>query len=1190
MDKNKLSPEPPSAYPVFYDPRHVRGPVLKTATILLALVVLGLLASGAWSYFSKPSLPALTLPAPPTLRPGPGDTAASPPELPSGRLLEPGLTGDSREATATRPLAFGFLINWDEAGINSLQRHLNGLDVLIPQWLYFSTDDMMLIEDAPDQRQRIAAIISESGDKVRIMPLVANLHGGHWVGEAFATALARPETRSYMADQLVDYVEFNEFLGISVDFEQLPDPCLPDYYAFIEELALKLHRLERKLSVNVPFESETIDYARLAEAADYVIVMAYDEHWTGGEPGSIAGAPWLASRVAAFHAAVPPEKLVLGLGNYALDWSAGKPAAVNSVEGAWTKARQAGARVASDPVSLNPMFRYQEQNGTAHQVWILDAITAFNAAALFAPARPAAYAIWRLGLEDPAIWEFLGRHRPLNEDTARRLTRVVPQQVVYEGKGEILRLSSKPEVGLRRLWFGPEDGLIHAESFDVLPASYVNTRYGGEGRFIALTFDDGPDPAYTPAILSILRDCGVKATFFVVGLNGQLHPELLQREAAEGHEIGIHTFSHPDIARITPATLAREIEASQGSLEMLLGCHSILFRPPYGRDINTANPDLLKPVEQISDMGYLTVGMRLDTEDWTNPGVDEMVDSVIEQAREGGQIMVMHDSGGNRQETLEALPQIIQKLREQGFEFVTVSGLLGLERHQVNPPLAPLNLARAKSNKLSLGILGASLRFIKWIFISGLILGILRMVLIGLGALAQRRRARRWAQAHLPDLSVSVIIPAHNESKVVIATVQSLLNSEGVGPFDILVVDDGSTDDTYRCAAEAFATEPRVRVFTKPNGGKSTALNHGLLRTQSDIVIMLDADTLFRPDAVRRLLAHFSDPKVGAVAGNVKVGNRVNLLTRWQALEYITSQSLDRRALTVINCNNVVPGAIGAWRRDLVMRAGMLNHRTLAEDGDLTMAICRMGFQVDYDDSAIALTEAPDTLNGFLRQRFRWMFGTFQVSAKHFPALFNRNHPWLGFVGMPNLLLFQVFFPLLAPFMDLVVMSSAVTLGYTHFRNIQMNTIGLWQFVLYYLLFLTVDTLSASLAFVLEKKEDFRLLAWVPVQRVFYRMMMYVVATRSICAALSGRAVGWGAIQRKATVAIEENRDDPDLAGPVPVPADPRLDTVVGVDVLRRVKGLSAYGTPWPGKNQPPVKTEKQPQPMSAKNEPASKG
>jgi cellulose synthase/poly-beta-1,6-N-acetylglucosamine synthase-like glycosyltransferase len=196
----------------------------------------------------------------------------------------------------------------------------------------------------------------------------------------------------------------------------------------------------------------------------------------------------------------------------------------------------------------------------------------------------------------------------------------------------------------------------------------------------------------------------------------------------------------------------------------------------------------------------------------------------------------------------------------------------------------------------------------------------------------------------------------------------------------------------------------------------------------------------------------------------------------------------------------------------------MYNHRTLAEDADLTVSVCRLGYQIEYEDRAIAHTEAPDTLRGFLRQRFRWMFGTFQVAAKHLSALGHRRHPWLGFVGMPNMLLFQVIYPLLAPVMDFVILCSVLVMAYSHVEHVRVETLALWQFIFYYLLFLTVDGLSACLAFMLEQDEDRTLLLWVPFQRVFYRMVMYYVGVKSIFAALTGQAVGWGTIQRKDTV------------------------------------------------------------------------
>jgi len=243
------------------------------------------------------------------------------------------------------------------------------------------------------------------------------------------------------------------------------------------------------------------------------------------------------------------------------------------------------------------------------------------------------------------------------------------------------------------------------------------------------------------------------------------------------------------------------------------------------------------------------------------------------------------------------------------------------------------------------------------------------------------------------------------------------------------------------------------------------------------------------------------------------------LLTRMQALEYITSQNLERRAFEVLNCITVVPGAVGAWRRALIIEAGGFTDLTLAEDADLTMSIRRMGYRIVYEDEAIGLTEAPDTVKAFISQRSRWMYGTMQVAWKHLDTLFKPKYGSLGFVALPNIIIFQVFFPLISPLMDLVLIGSIVAAIFNHWQHpVEYNGDGVWQVVFYYALFQVVDLLASGLAFVLERKEQKVLLIWLFIQRFFYRQLMYYVAVKSVFRCVRGGMIGWGKLDRKATV------------------------------------------------------------------------
>jgi cellulose synthase/poly-beta-1,6-N-acetylglucosamine synthase-like glycosyltransferase len=369
---------------------------------------------------------------------------------------------------------------------------------------------------------------------------------------------------------------------------------------------------------------------------------------------------------------------------------------------------------------------------------------------------------------------------------------------------------------------------------------------------------------------------------------------------------------------------------------------------------------------------------------------------------------------------------------------------------------------------------------------------------------------------------VDVIIPAYNEEMVICKTINAILNS-AYQNYRIIVVDDGSTDQTYDFLLRDFIDNPKVKIFTIKNKGKSGALNFGISKSEGEIVVTLDADTLFLPDTMEKLVRRFWDSRVAAVAGNAKVGNRINILTRWQALEYITSQNSDRRAFEILNCISVVPGAVGAWRRSALLEVGGFSNNTLAEDADLTFGILKNGHRVAYEEEAIGLTEAPDSVKNFLKQRFRWMYGMLQTAWKYRGVFFKPRYGALGIFAIPNLLIFQIFFPLIAPLMDLMLLFS-IAWAFWQRHNNQIDFSGaqtLKQIFMFYALFTVVDFFTAVVPFLLERKEDWKLLFWLPFQRFFYRQLIYFVAIKVVAVVIMGHLVHWEKIDRTNTVKEE---------------------------------------------------------------------
>ncbi len=1019
-----------------------------------------------------------------------------------------------------KPLTVGFYANWDDASFASLRNNIQHLDWVVASWLYMLGDDMDLRITLDD---KALELIRQEKPSASILVMIQNSSAYQWDGAGLARMLADPQKRKDRIDGIAKFIEANNLQGVTVDFEQFPDTAHKDVLAFLAELSAAFKPHGWLVTVAVPFDDPSWNYKSYAKRCDYLMLMGYDEHWASGDAGPVASQSWFSTRLALRMRDLDPAHTIVAVGSYGYDWTEGAPMADDiTFQEVMLTARDAKTTIEFDPETLNPRFSYGDA-GKKHRVWFLDAATAYNHLRAADKFRPVGYALWRLGAEDPSIWSILPR--TYNAPPPASLASINPtNDVNFIGRGELLQIAAEPSPGAREFKADDANATVIDETYTKMPASFVIRRGGEVPGKLALTFDDGPSAEWSPKILDILKEKGVHATFFIIGENGAANPRLVQRMLAEGHDLGNHTFTHPNIGETPDSVAGIELNATQRLIEALTARSTRLFRPPYFGDAEPSTAQEIAPMRVAEHLGYLTVGLKVDPDDWqAKVTPDEMVNIVVRQAtnpdpEKRGQIVLLHDGGGERSRTLAALPKIIDTMREKGFEFATVSELAKWTRDQAMPPV-PAEEATPVVNRYVFLTFSWLQESLAGLFVLAIALGFGRLAMLcGLALFGHIRERVRRTPPDRDELSVTVLIPAFNEERVIVTSITRILASTHQ-KLDVIVIDDGSTDGTSEAVRGAFGGEPRVKLITARNGGKARATNLGLQRAAGDIVVVLDADTQFEPKTISRLVRWFADPKIGAVAGNAKVGNRINMLTRWQALEYITAQNLERRALATLGCITVVPGAVGAWRREAIVNLGGFPVDTLAEDQDLTIQVQREGGKVVFDASAIAWTEAPDTVAGLAKQRFRWAFGTLQCMWKHRRMSLNPRYGALGLVALPQVWLFQIALALVSPLVDLALIVQIVrTLTDYLQHGEQFNSENLLITASYYAAFVAVDLTAAVIAFLLERKEKRSLLWWLVLQRFGYRQIMYYVVVKSVIKAVQGRLVGWGKLERKATV------------------------------------------------------------------------
>ena len=618
---------------------------------------------------------------------------------------------------------------------------------------------------------------------------------------------------------------------------------------------------------------------------------------------------------------------------------------------------------------------------------------------------------------------------------------------------------------------------------------------GLPAKTVALTFDDGPDPRWTPQVLDVLAREHVPATFFDVGSRVASHPGLVRRELRDGHEVGSHTFTHAALSSIAGWRENLELSMTQLALAGASGRTGVLLRPPYSSSPDAVTARDLQTISQATHDGYLVVLADRDSEDWARPGWLRIVANALPSGDEGAVVM-FHDGGGNRAQTVQALPRLIEALKARGYHFTTVTGGLGLPADAGQQRVSQAQHLQGVALMWALNLSGWLARFVTW-FVAPLgALALLWTLTMTFFAYRYQRRRKPLLADYTPP--VSVIVPAYNESVGIEATVRSLVASD-YPALEVVVVDDGSTDGTSDIVAALGL--PNVRVVRQPNAGKAAALNRGVSAAAHDVLVLVDGDTVFQPDTVRMIVQQLRDPSVGAVAGNAKVGNRGGILGRWQHLEYVVGFNLERRMFDLFGCITTVPGAVGAFRRQALDLVGGVSGETLAEDTDLTMAMLRAGYRVVYEPRAIAWTEAPATFNDLWRQRYRWCYGTIQSVWKHRRALVEGGPSRrLGWIGMPTMLAFRVTFPLVAPALDLFAIFGVLF--------IDPMFIGcVWA------AYTALTLLTAAYALRLDG-ESLKPLWALPLQQFLYRQIMYLVVIQSVISAVSGVRLRWHKLHR----------------------------------------------------------------------------
>jgi cellulose synthase/poly-beta-1,6-N-acetylglucosamine synthase-like glycosyltransferase/peptidoglycan/xylan/chitin deacetylase (PgdA/CDA1 family) len=705
-------------------------------------------------------------------------------------------------------------------------------------------------------------------------------------------------------------------------------------------------------------------------------------------------------------------------------------------------------------------------------------------------------------------------------------------KIKYSGRGLIQNVINYGTDGLVEfVTSGKQINQVNVKKNTIQPVVEFT---GFKENHTAITFDDGPAYSNTPKVLNYLLEKNIKATFFVNGDQINKHPDTLRRISQEGHQIENHTFSHEHLARITDEQIKWEINETNKAIENTTGYKPRFLRVPFDDVGPPTTKSDLKINKIAGESGLKLYQIDGDSKDFASATNNESeVDKVLNSPLTTQ--VLFHDGPDiDRKSSFESLKKIIDNLELRSVKFITVNDY---ETNNVVSQVSSPTILEKISFALNINDTKASIINKGYTAIINVILFVSLLVIVLLIIFLFRNYKFKALENY--KLAVTAIVPCYNEEVGVVKTVRSLLSSHY--PYlNIIVVDDGSTDNSHDLLMKNFKFHPKVKILKKPNGGKASALNHGLKFVSTQLFISMDADTIFAPDAIQILVNHFVDDNVAAVAGNVQVGNdyfamkgldpkvnfknNFNWLTSSQRFEYVTAQNFEKMGFNGMGCVVVVPGAIGCFRTDYVRQVNGYKEDTLAEDTNLTVDLLKLGKIVRYDKDALCFTEAPETVAQFAKQRFRWSYGTMQVLWKNKSVIMNPKYGSLGLFALPYMV-FGLVTLLILPLTALggFIAFSKYLLSLTGWYTLSNFEIEAFRQVLVlFFVFLLISNIRIIYSIAKDNSRNkYFLLLMYPFVTTIYTYIISFMVIKVFIATLKGKAQGWGHLVRTGSVTVD---------------------------------------------------------------------